>query len=110
MAQLHTSDGASSSKKPIRLIIADDTEDIRMLLRLSLSIGGKCEICGEAADGAEAVALADQLKPDAILLDLAMPIMDGLQAAPEITRRSPGTKIVMLSGFSKDRLEAAAAE
>lgn len=110
MAQLDASDGAASGKEPIRLIIADDTEDIRMLLRISLSIGGNFEICGEAADGAEAVALADQLKPDAILLDLAMPVMDGLQAAPEITRRSPGTKIVMLSGFSKDRLQAAAAE
>jgi signal transduction histidine kinase/DNA-binding NarL/FixJ family response regulator len=108
MAELNRADGSTSAKKPIRLIIADDTEDIRMLLRLSLSIGGKFEICGEAADGAEAVALADQLKPDAILLDLAMPVMDGLQAAPEITRRSPGTKIVMLSGFSRDRLEAAA--
>jgi signal transduction histidine kinase/ActR/RegA family two-component response regulator len=90
---------------PLRALIVDDTPDIRVLLRMALETIGRFDVVGEAGDGAEAVRLATSLHPDVVLLDLAMPVMDGLQATPEIRRNSPETKIVILSGFSKDRME-----
>jgi signal transduction histidine kinase/CheY-like chemotaxis protein len=88
----------------LRVLVVDDTPDIRMLLKVALRAIGNFDVVGEAADGAEAVRLSAELQPDAVLLDLAMPVMDGLQATPEIRRCSPETRIVILSGFSKDRL------
>lgn len=84
---------------PIRVLIADDTPEIRKLIRVNLELQGGFRIVGEAGDGAEAVALARAEQPDAIVLDLAMPVLDGLQAIPEIRRFSPRTKIAVLSGF-----------
>lgn len=84
---------------PLRVLIADDTPDVRELLHMALELQRGLEVVGEAADGVEAVAAAEQLTPDALLLDLAMPRMDGLQAIPEVRRVSPHTKIIVLSGF-----------
>ena len=57
------------------------------------------EVVGEAADGEDAVRLATELRPDLVLLDLAMPRMDGLQALPLIREAVPGVRVVVLSGF-----------
>lgn len=95
---------------PLRVVIADDTSDMRDLLRINLEADGRFEIVGEAADGAEAVDMAASSQPDAIVLDLAMPVMDGLQAIPEIKRRSPGSRIAVLSGFNAHRMAAPALE
>lgn len=89
---------------PIRVALADDATAYRTLLRVVLEQDGRFEIVGEAADGAEAVQLSALEQPDVLLLDLAMPVMDGLQAIPEIRSQSPDTKIVVLSGFSYSRL------
>lgn len=94
----------------IRVLLADDTPDIRKLLRVNLELDGRFEIVGEAADGAEAVALTRSLRPDAVVLDLAMPVMDGLQAAPLIRQCSPESRILVLSGFDHARMEARARE
>jgi len=94
----------------IRVLLADDTPDIRKLLRVNLELDGRFEIVGEAADGAEAVALTRFLRPDAVVLDLAMPVMDGLQAAPLIRQCSPESRILVLSGFDHTRMEARARE
>ncbi|HEV2907081.1 MAG TPA: response regulator transcription factor [Actinomycetota bacterium] len=98
------------SRGRIRVLLADDTPDIRRLLRLNLELDGRFEIVGEAADGAEAVALASSLRPDAVVLDLAMPVMDGLQAIPVILESSPASRILVLSGFDHSRMEARARE
>jgi DNA-binding NarL/FixJ family response regulator len=82
-----------------RVLLADDTPEIRQLLRLSLELDGRFEIVGEAEDGASAVELTHAEVPDAVVLDLAMPVMDGLQAIPEIRRNAPDAKILVLSGF-----------
>lgn len=87
-----------------RVVIADDTPDIRMLLRWSIEPDERFEIVGEAANGAEALSLISSLQVDAILLDLAMPVMDGLQAIPQIKIASPATRIVVLSGFDQDSM------
>jgi DNA-binding NarL/FixJ family response regulator len=94
----------------IRVLLADDTPEIRRLLRLNLELDGRFEIVGEAADGAEAVALAESLRPDAVILDLAMPVMDGLQAIPVILESCPASRILVLSGFDHSRMEARARE
>ena len=70
-----------------------------MLLRLTLEPDERFEIVGEAADGEEAVELTQSHLPDAVILDLAMPVMDGLQAISKIKDCCPDTKIVVLSGF-----------
>jgi len=90
--------------KPIRVLLADDAAGYRALLRLALEEDGRFAIVGEAGDGVEAVQLSDTERPDVLLLDLAMPVMDGLQAIPQVRSRSPETKIVVLSGFSRNRL------
>jgi len=93
---------------PIRVILADDATAYRTLLRLVLEEDGRFAIVGEAGDGAEAVSLSEAEQPDVLLLDLAMPVLDGLQAIPQIRSCSPETKIVVLSGFSRSRLSGEA--
>lgn len=87
------------------MVLADDTAEYRLLLRIILEQDGRFEIVADAVDGAEAVRICDAEQPDAIVLDLAMPVLDGLQAIPQIRERSPGTKIVVLSGFARGRLD-----
>lgn len=84
---------------PLRVLIADDSRDLRVLLRATLRLLGGFDVVGEAEDGVEAVRLAGQLKPDVVLLDLAMPVMDGLEAIPLLVGGCPGARIIVLSGF-----------
>lgn len=86
----------------LRVLIADDAAEIRLLLRMYLT-GNKLEVVGEATNGKEAVDIATTQQPDAVILDLAMPVMDGLEAIPLIKQASPESKIVVLSGFDADR-------
>ena len=83
----------------IRVLLADDLPAIRKMLRRALERDGRFEVLGEAEDGAEAVKMATEAKPDAMVLDLAMPNLNGLQAIPQILEASPHTKIIVLSGF-----------
>jgi PAS domain S-box-containing protein len=94
----------------LRVVLADDAEDIRLLLRLSLTTAHGFDVVAEAADGRQAVELAAAHRPDVVLLDLSMPVMDGLQAIPEIRRLSPDTRIVILSGFDQGRMQPVAME
>ena len=66
-------------------------------MRVTLAREPQFEICGEAENGQDAVAKVEKLKPDAVILDVSMPVMNGLEAAREIRRVSPSTKIVMFS-------------
>jgi YesN/AraC family two-component response regulator len=81
-----------------RVVIADDVVYFRTLLRYALE-ESHYEVVGEAGDGREAIEAVRKEKPDVIILDLSMPVMDGLQAIPEILELSPATKILVLSGF-----------
>jgi signal transduction histidine kinase len=89
---------------PIRVLIADDTDDIRLLLRSALERDGRFVVVAEATDGVESIREAARHHPDAVILDLAMPLMDGLEAIPAIRRRSPNSKIVVLSVFPAERM------
>src|SRR5438552_19140222 len=90
--------GAKASPK-VRVLLVDDLQDIRLVMRLLLEADGRAEVVGEASDGAEAVRLASELRPDAVVLDLRMPGMDGVQALPLIRDASPGTVVVALSAL-----------
>jgi signal transduction histidine kinase len=94
----------ATSTSLLRVALADDTPQIRHALRLSLEFDGRFKVVGEAADGAEAIRLATVEQPHVVLLDLAMPVMDGLQAIPHIRRAAPETRIVVLSGFPADKM------
>lgn len=94
---------------PARVLLADDTADIRALLRIVLSrYSDEFEVVAEAADGSEAIAMTRAHDPDLVLLDLAMPVMDGLEAIPEVRAAAPDCKIVVLSGFNADQMAAEA--
>jgi DNA-binding NarL/FixJ family response regulator len=79
---------------PTRILLVDDSPTIRKMFRTILETNTAHEICGEAEDGEVAVRLTQQLKPDVVVLDLAMPIMDGLEAARRIAVIAP--TVVML--------------
>jgi len=80
-----------------RILIADDDVSIRRLLRRILEAHAGWEVCGEAANGNDAVAKAEQLAPDLAIVDLAMPQKNGIQAAREIVRKSPSTSMLLLT-------------
>jgi DNA-binding NarL/FixJ family response regulator len=80
-----------------RILIVDDNPQVRRELRTLLPLAGDLEVVGEAADGAEAVRLAEALQPHAILLDLQMPILDGYEAARRIKDCWPACRVVALT-------------
>jgi DNA-binding NarL/FixJ family response regulator len=82
---------------PVRILIADDDTSIRRLLRRILEERPGWEVCGEAANGNDAVAKAEQLTPDLAIIDLAMPDKNGVQAAREIYAISPLTPMLLLT-------------
>jgi DNA-binding NarL/FixJ family response regulator len=79
-----------------RILIVDDQNLVRKTVR-SLLRGHAIEICGEAKDGKEAIDKVKQLKPDLVLLDINMPVLNGVQAAYEIRRVAPSTKIIFFT-------------
>jgi CheY-like chemotaxis protein len=88
-----------------RILIADDSELIRRMVREMLEEQIQGAVCAEAADGREAVAKAQQIKPDLIVLDLSMPLMNGLEAACEFRRLLPTIPIVMFTSFEGTQIK-----
>jgi NarL family two-component system response regulator LiaR len=86
----------------IRILIADDHGIVRQGLRMYLGSDSELEIVGEARNGAEAVKLARQLRPDVVLMDLLMPEMDGIAATAAIRRELPDTEVVALTSVLED--------
>ncbi len=97
-------------RDPLDVLIVDDAEDFRELLRLRLARNARINIVGEATNGEEALTEAAARHTDVVVLDLSMPVMDGLEAAPLIKQENPAVKIVVLSGFRARDLAAKAAE
>jgi DNA-binding NarL/FixJ family response regulator len=98
----------------IRVLIADDHQVVRSGLEQLLATADDIELVGMAADGAEAVALAAELRPDIVLMDLSMPEVDGVEATRRVTSADPSVQVVVLTSFSDrqrilDALDAGAA-
>lgn len=87
---------------PIRVAIVDDQALFREGLRILLSTRGEVEVVGEGATGEDAVALADRLQPDVVLMDLRMPVMDGIRATLAIRDRCPQIAVLVLTTFDDD--------
>ena len=80
-----------------RILVADDSDVMRHGMRFLLRQHEGWEVCGEAVDGKDAVVKAHQLAPDVVVLDFAMPVMNGIEAARQIRRERPNTAIVLCS-------------
>lgn len=91
-------------QEPIRILVADDSDIMRRSLRRLLERQDHWQVCDEASNGREAVEKVQRHAPDLLLLDFEMPEMNGLEAAKEITRRSPGLPILMVSVRMSDQL------
>jgi DNA-binding NarL/FixJ family response regulator len=87
---------------PIRVLVADDHAVVRQGLRTFLGLQDGLEVVGEAADGAEAVAAAERLAPDVVLMDLVMPRLDGVEAMRELRRRVPSARVIVLTSYLDD--------
>jgi NarL family two-component system response regulator LiaR len=96
--------------EPIRVLVVDDHAIVRRGLHGLLETVDDIEVVGEAADGDQAVRLAEARSPDVILMDLVMPVMDGITAIGEIKTRSPGIEIVALTSFIEEEKVVAALE
>jgi len=81
----------------VRVLIVDDMPQVRQDLRLLLQLTGEIEIVGEAADGLEAIRQAEALRPDVVVMDLDMPVMDGFEATRQIKARCPACRVVALT-------------
>jgi two-component system nitrate/nitrite response regulator NarL len=82
---------------PVKILVVDDNEVVRQGIRTILSARPEWEICGEAVNGQEAIKLAEALRPDAIIMDITMPIMSGLEAARQITRNNNSAPILIFT-------------
>jgi CheY-like chemotaxis protein len=101
-ARPHLSQRRFTAPLPPRVLIAEDETIVRLDLRSLLSTRG-FEVCGEARNGAEAVALARELKPDLVLLDVKMPELDGIEAARRILAERP-VPIVLVTAYGEEAL------
>ena len=92
------------------MAIADDNEGVRTLLEVLIELDGRMDLVGSASDGHEAIALVAATRPDAILLDLSMPVVDGLEVLAALHDEHPLTGVVVYSGLSGAEVQAAAIE
>lgn len=92
---------------PVRILLADDHQIVREGLKALLEREG-FEVAGQAVNGADAVALARTLAPDVAILDLTMPILNGLEASYEILRERPATRVILLTMHAEDHQVVAA--
>jgi DNA-binding NarL/FixJ family response regulator len=95
---------------PISVYVVDDVPEMRDLIRFGIEDDPAFEVVGEAGDGRSAIEGIMEKRPAVVLLDLSMPDMNGFEAIPEIRSRVPEIAIVVLSGFSADRMGDSALE
>ncbi|MGW6202995.1 response regulator [Streptomyces sp. NPDC055089] len=97
-----TTPDPASAPRPVRLLIVDDDPLVRAGLTLMLGGAEDIDIVGEGADGSEAAELVDRLRPDVVLMDIRMPVMDGLTATEALRGRPDAPEVVVLTTFHAD--------
>jgi DNA-binding NarL/FixJ family response regulator len=93
----HRESRRKGGSMPTKILIADDDETIRLLLRRLLEKQPDWQVCGDASNGVEAIERVEQLEPDVVVMDLGMPVMTGLQAAPKIAKAHPYLPMLLIS-------------
>ena len=99
---------ARATRPDITVVLVDDEPGVRLLTRLALEEDSGIEILGEAADGRAGVEMVTAMRPDIVLLDVEMPVLDGLTALPEIRTASPDSCVVVVSSADPDETADAA--
>lgn len=89
----------------VRVVVVDDDPTFRELVRALISNGGT-QVVGQASNGAEAVTAVERLRPDVVLMDVEIPVRDGIDAAHEIVERWPETEVVMVTGSDSKQMLA----
>lgn len=97
-----------TTKRPIRVLIVDDQEPFRAALRMVVELVDGFEVAGEAHDGESGLALADELSPDLVLMDVQMPGIDGLEATRRLTATHGDIRVIVLSTYHADEYESPA--
>jgi DNA-binding NarL/FixJ family response regulator len=105
-AELQRNGGSLTEQAPVSLFLVDDVPELRELIRFGMEDDPGFEVVGEAGDGRSALEGIAATQPAAVLLDLSIPDMNGLEAIMEIRKDNPDVAIIVLSGFSADRMEA----
>jgi signal transduction histidine kinase len=95
-------DESGGAPRTCTVVVCDDQPGYRRVVGLALGLEGTIEVVAEAENGAQAIAAVAEHHPDILLLDVAMPVMDGLEALPQVLARSPQTKVIMLTGVIND--------
>lgn len=88
----------------IRILIIDDHSVVRQGLKMFLALDDELEVVGEASNGEQALALVEELSPDVVLMDLLMPVMDGIKATQTIRQNHPETEVIALTSVLEDSL------
>lgn len=100
----------TATSRPLRVVIADDEQRVRRGLAMRIDLETDLAVVGQAADAADAVAVATAMRPDLVVLDVRMPPGDGLAAIPPLRRAVPGVRIVVLSLHDEPSTRARALE
>jgi CheY-like chemotaxis protein len=99
----------SSTDRPLRVVVVDDDDDFRLMLRVQLNLQDGVEVVGTAGDGREALEVVDELDPDAVAMDLLMPVMDGFAAIGELRERRPEVGVVAYTAvagrYARERVD-----
>ena len=104
LSETEAQGGRLAGPAPISVFLVDDVPELRELIKLGMDEAPDFEVVGEAADGRSALDGIAETRPAAVLLDLSMPDMNGLEAIPLIRAGDPDVAVVILSGFSADRM------